>query len=202
MVYLCQILVTAVFSQVVMTYITSCTRPLYRCVTPRLIKRNWPIRLLNGNKNPPKINSFCDQVRSLHQEVLSQHKKCCRRMTSCGRWMMQIYMLTNSLLICCLFTKPTGREHYSKNMAMKFASLMPPTKLPDMHFLYSFCASKLMSITVLLDHLSYSARPGGKLLKHLMSYVSGTHNGRQDFFMTDFSDPEIKAIEEVFNREF
>ena len=49
------------FSQVVMTYITSCTRLLYRCVTPRLIKRNWPIRLLNGDKNPPKINSFCDQ---------------------------------------------------------------------------------------------------------------------------------------------
>ena len=73
------------------------------------------------------------------------------------------------------------RTLYSKNTAMKFASLMPPTKLPDMYFLYSFCASKLMSITVLLDHLPYSARPAGQLLKHLMCYVSGTHNGRQDF---------------------
>ena len=57
------------------TYITSCTRPPYRCVTPKLIKRNWPIRLLNGYKNAPKINSFCDQVWSLHQTFLSQHKK-------------------------------------------------------------------------------------------------------------------------------
>ena len=70
-----QILGTTDLSQVVMTYITSCTGPPYRCVTPKLIKRNWPIRLLNGYKNPPKINCFCDQVRSLHQTFSSQHKK-------------------------------------------------------------------------------------------------------------------------------
>ena len=47
-------------------------------------------------------------------------------------------MLTNSQLICCLFTKPTGREHYVKKYGNEIASLMPPTKLPDMHFLYSY----------------------------------------------------------------
>ena len=63
------------FSQEIMAHLTSCTGPPYRCVTPKLIKRNWPLRLLNGYKNPPKTYSFCDQVRSLHQTFLSQHKK-------------------------------------------------------------------------------------------------------------------------------
>ena len=36
------------------------------------------------------------------------------------------------------------QENLFKNMAMRFASLMPPTKPPDMHFLSSFCVSKPM----------------------------------------------------------
>lgn len=81
-------------------------------------------------------------------------------MISCGRWMMQIHALTNSLVTCCLSTKHTGRENYLKNMAMRFAS-STPTKPPDMHFLSSFCVSKPMSITVLLVHLLSSQRPAG-----------------------------------------
>ena len=42
-------------------------------------------KIAEWQQESPKINSFCDQVRSLHQNVLSQHKKCWRRMTSCGR---------------------------------------------------------------------------------------------------------------------
>lgn len=81
-------------------------------------------------------------------------------------------------------------------MAMRFASLMPSTKPPDMHFLSSFCVSKPMSITVLLRETTQAIAEA----LHVLHEWNPQWSPR--FFMTDFSDPEIKAIEDVFQREF
>ena len=90
-------------------------------------------------------------------------------------------MLTNSQLICCLFTKPTGKEQYVKKYGNEICLFDATYKTSCFALPLFFCASKVMSITVLLGHLSYSERPRKRLLKHLMCYVSGTHNGCQDF---------------------
>ena len=47
-------------------------------------------------------------------QTLTPRSKCVTGGWHHGSWMMEIYMLTNSQLICCLFTKPTGREHCVK----------------------------------------------------------------------------------------
>ena len=95
------------------------------------------------------------------------------------------YVVASALVSVRLFYKNLGnlqnvfgqmvyRPHWQKIARTPMVSLMLPTKLPDMHFLYSFYASKLMSITVLLSHLSYGERPGRQFVKHLVCYESGT----------------------------
>ena len=51
-------------------------------------------------------------------------------------WRFVCWQTVNWSAVCSL--NPLAENTIWKNMAMKFASLMPPTKLPDMHFLFSF----------------------------------------------------------------
>ena len=98
------------------------------------------------------------------------------------------------------------QTHWQRTLLEKYGNeicLLDATyKTSRYALLYSFCASKLMSITVLLDHLSYSTRPGGQLLKHLMSYVSGTHNGRQDFLWPTSAILKLKQLKKFLTVSF
>ena len=56
---------------------------------------------------------------------------------------------------------------------------MPHTKPPDTYFLSSFYVSKLMPTTAWLGPLLYRERPDKPLLKPLLCYMTGIHNGHQ-----------------------
>ena len=112
--------------------------------------------------------------------------------------MMPIYMLTNSLLICCLFTKPTGREHYGNEICLLDATYKTSRYALPLFFL---CIKTNVNYCVVgsfvIQHETRRA-----IAEALDVLREWNPQWSPRFFMTDFSDPEIKAIEEVFNREF